>query len=52
MKGVDPLLTMFQETQQHKVQAGPFETREEASRFGNRLRELLKGLSPTLVERK
>jgi rare lipoprotein A len=52
MKGIDPLLTMFQETQQHKVQAGPFETREEASRFGNRLRELLKGLSPTLVERK
>ncbi|HMX10136.1 MAG TPA: septal ring lytic transglycosylase RlpA family protein [Burkholderiaceae bacterium] len=52
MKGIDPLLTMFQETQQHKVQAGPFETREEASRFGSRLRELLKGLSPTLVERK
>lgn len=52
MKGIDPLLTMFQETQQHKVQAGPFETREEASRFGHRLRELLKGLTPTLVERK
>jgi rare lipoprotein A len=52
LKGLDPLLTMFQETQQHKVQAGPFDTREEAARFGTRLRELLTGLTPTLVERK
>ncbi|BDI07392.1 hypothetical protein CATMQ487_43620 [Sphaerotilus microaerophilus] len=52
LKGLDPLLTMFQETQQHMVQAGPFDTREEAARFGTRLRELLTGLTPTLVERK
>lgn len=52
LHGLDPLLTMFQETQQHKIQAGPFETREEAARFGKRLRELITGLSPTLVERK
>ena len=43
---------MFQESKQHKIQAGPFETREEAATFGQRLREKLKGLAPTLVERK
>lgn len=52
LHGLDPLLTMFQESKQHKIQAGPFETREEAATFGQRLREKLKGLAPTLVERK
>jgi len=51
LKGLDPLLAMFQEQMLHKIQAGPFATRDEATKFGTRLREMLR-ISPVLVERK
>ncbi len=50
LKGAEPLVTMFQEKMLHKVKVGPFETRDEASTFGKRVRELL-SLSPMLVRR-
>ncbi len=51
VKGFDPLLTMFQGKSERTIQAGPFSTKDEASKFGTKLREMLR-ISPALMERK
>ncbi|PXW96595.1 rare lipoprotein A [Sphaerotilus hippei] len=48
---LDPLMTLFKDQSLHKLQAGPFGSRDEAQRFSARLREAIQ-LSPVLVERR
>ena len=46
-----PLLAVFTETQLHRLQAGPYPTREEAGSAAQRIREALQ-LVPLIVERR
>lgn len=46
-----PLLALFNDRDVHKVQVGPYETRDEASKVAQRLREQLQ-IVPMLVERR
>jgi rare lipoprotein A len=49
--GLAPMLAVFNENALHRVQAGPFATREEAQRIGERVREQML-LTPVVVERR
>lgn len=48
---LSPLLALFNDRDIHKVQVGPYETRDEASKVAQRLREQLQ-IVPMLVERR
>lgn len=51
VEGLAPMLAVFTESTLHRVQAGPFASREEAQRIGERVREQLL-LTPIVVERR
>jgi rare lipoprotein A len=51
VEGLALLTAVFSENALHRVQAGPFATREEAARVAERARELLL-LVPLVVERR
>jgi len=51
VEGLAPMLAVFNENALHRVQAGPFATREEAMRAGERVREQLL-LTPLVVQRR
>ena len=46
-----PLLAIFNEAPVHRLQAGPYASRDEASGAAERIREALK-LVPVIVERR
>ena len=48
---IAPLLTLFTDSALHRLQAGPYATRDEATSVAERLREALK-LVPVIVERR
>jgi rare lipoprotein A len=48
---IAPLLVLFQDSVMHRVQAGPYASRDEANAVTERLRETLK-LVPLIVERR
>ena len=51
VEGLAPMLAVFNENALHRVQAGPFATREEALRIGERVREQML-LTPLVVQRR
>jgi rare lipoprotein A len=51
LQALAPLLAVFSEQRTHRLQAGPFATREEALQAGEQLRQSLR-LVPMLVERR
>ncbi|MDH4062239.1 MAG: septal ring lytic transglycosylase RlpA family protein [Aquincola sp.] len=51
VEGLSPLLAVFSDSTLHRVQAGPFATREEAMRAGDRVREQML-LTPLVIERR
>ncbi len=51
VEGLAPLLSLVSDTTLHRVQAGPFATREEAQRAADRVRAQLL-LTPLVVERR
>ncbi|MEF7617122.1 septal ring lytic transglycosylase RlpA family protein [Aquincola sp. MAHUQ-54] len=51
MEALSPLLAIFKEGVLHRLQAGPYERREEANQVAQRLREALR-LSPVIVQRR
>ena len=48
---LSPLLAVFNDAPVHRLQAGPYASREEASSVAQRVREALQ-LVPTIIERR
>jgi len=50
LEGLAPLLAIFKDSSLHRLQAGPYPTREEARQAAERLRAAL-NLQPVVVRR-
>jgi rare lipoprotein A len=51
LSGLAPLLAIFEDGSLHRLQAGPFENRDDAERLSQQVREGLR-LTPMLIERR